>query len=85
MFGKVVQCSYIPIFLMNESNQPKLTLEDIEAVFCGRNTPEQHARYCAEFDDPNSELNAMLTHIRTSETNVLNQALPSPRRKKRIE
>ncbi len=46
--------------------QPKsddLTLDDIEAVFCGTATKEQHDKYVAAFTDPNSELNAMLNYI----------------------
>lgn len=48
----------------DKASTPELSLEDLEACMCGKATEEQHARFCAEFDNPNSELNGLLNHIR---------------------
>ena len=69
-------------FPENNDRVQELTLEDIEACFCGRATKEQHARYVAAFDDPDSELNALLNYVQ-SPKNPLTKMMGHPIKKKR--
>ena len=58
---------FLPPVDMDFPLPPGLMLDDIEASLCGTATPEQHARYCAAMDDPNSELNHMLNYVRSND------------------